>query len=111
MNFAFINMSTPGAFTPIKKFPIDKIKFNKKFLSYANPVSETAVDWIVNNFHIEGWEPVFLNQKEYLIDGQHRLTAAKKIGLKYMDVAIFDETAQPIMKDKRIESLRKRYNM
>lgn len=91
MNFSVVNSATPGFCTPIKKYPIDKIKFNKKYLSFTNKVREEDVNWIINDFHIEGWEPIFLNPKNYLIDGQHRLTAAKRMGLKYMDVVIIDE--------------------
>jgi hypothetical protein len=91
MDFSIVNMSAPGFCSPIAKFPLRKIKFNKKYLSYANPVREEDVNWIVNDFHLEGWEPIFLNPKEYLIDGQHRLAAAKRMGLKFMDVVILDE--------------------
>lgn len=91
MNFSVVNSATPGFCTPIKKYPIDKIKFNKKYLSFANKVREEDVNWIINDFHIEGWEPIFLNPRYYLIDGQHRLAAAKRMGLKYMDAVIIDE--------------------
>lgn len=93
LDFSSVNSITPGYCTPIKKFPIDKIKFNKKYLSYPNPVLKESVDWIVNDFHHEGWEPIFLNPKKYLIDGQHRLAAAKRMGLKYIDIVIINEKA------------------
>jgi len=91
MNFSIANENAPGFCTPIEKFPIKKIKFDKKYLSYANTVREEDVNNIVNEFYLEAWEPIFLNPQEFLIDGQHRLAAAKKMGLKYMDVVIIDE--------------------
>lgn len=91
MDFSVVNKTAPGFCTPIKKCPIDKIKFKKKYLPIANDVIEEDVNWIVNDFHIEGWEPIFLNSKMYLIDGQHRLAAAKEMGLKFLDVVIIDD--------------------
>lgn len=91
MNFSIVNSNAPGYCTPVIKFPIDRIKFNKKYLSYANKVSEKSVNYIVTDFHLEGWEPIFLNPKNYLIDGQHRLAAAKKMKLKFIDIVIIDE--------------------
>lgn len=94
MCFSAVNSVSPGFCTPIKKYPIDKIKFSKKYLSIANKVSETEVGGIVSDFHIEGWEPIFLNPKNYLIDGQHRLAAAKIMGLTLVDVVIINENSR-----------------
>lgn len=91
MNFSTVNSSAQGFCTPIKKLPINKIKFNKKYLSYPNPIREESVNWIVNDFYQDAWEPIFLNPKYYLKDGQHRLEAAKRMGLKYIDVVIINE--------------------
>ncbi|MHB1686376.1 MAG: hypothetical protein ACYCVH_03250 [Ignavibacteriaceae bacterium] len=91
LNFSIVNTNAPGYCTPITKFPIEKIKFNRKYLSFANPVREEDVNCIVNDFYIDAWEPIFLNPKNYLIDGQHRLAAAKRLGLEFMDVVIIDE--------------------
>jgi uncharacterized protein (DUF1015 family) len=91
MNFSAVNSTTPGFCTPIKKYPIDKIKFSKKYLSFANTVREEDINSIISNFYIDAWEPIFLNPKNYLIDGQHRLAAAKRMGLKFLDVVIINE--------------------
>jgi ParB-like chromosome segregation protein Spo0J len=32
--------------------------------------------------------PILVNTDFFLLDGQHRLQVAKKLGLKYVDVAI-----------------------
>lgn len=82
----------PEAFKPLNKFPISKIKIAKRYLSYPNPVRQYDVECIVNDFHIEGWEPIYLNEAGFLLDGQHRLAAAKKMKLKYIDAIIVDES-------------------
>jgi hypothetical protein len=89
--FSAANTNTAGYCTPITRFPIEKIKLNKKYLSFANPVSEEDINYIVSDFYLYAWEPIFLNPKKYLIDGQYRLAAAKKMGLKFMDVIIIYE--------------------
>lgn len=91
MDFSIVNSNVPHYCTPIKKYPIEKIKFHKKFLSFANPVREEDVNYIVNEFYIGAWEPIFLNTKNYLIDGQHRLEAARRMGLKFLDIVIINE--------------------
>jgi len=91
MNFSVVNSTTSGFCTPIKKYPINKIKFNKKYLSFANIVREEDVNSIVSDFYLDAWEPIFLNSKNYLIDGQHRLAAAKRMGLKFLDIVIINE--------------------
>ncbi|HDI73247.1 MAG TPA: hypothetical protein ENF58_03845 [Candidatus Altiarchaeales archaeon] len=87
----------PGAFIPKDKVPIDKIKISKKHLDFPNPVDEEEVSYIVNDFCLEGWEPIMIDKDYFLTDGQHRLEAAKRIGLKYIDV-IIDNTEQFIQK-------------
>ena len=81
----------PEVFRPIDKYPIRKIKFNKKYLAIPNAIREEDVNYIVNEFNIEGWEPIYINEKGYLIDGQHRLTAAKKMKMDYIDVVLLNE--------------------
>lgn len=77
----------PTIFIPKDKVPIKDIKFSKK---YPNPLIKEEVGYIVDDFCIDGWEPIWINQNYFLTDGQHRLAAAKKIGLKYIDVIIED---------------------
>lgn len=76
----------PEIFKSIEKYPINKIKVDKRKLSYANDVREKDVDIIVSEFLLEAWEPIFISEEGYLIDGQHRLAAARKMKLKYLDV-------------------------
>jgi ParB-like chromosome segregation protein Spo0J len=38
------------------------------------------------------WTPITLDEEGYLLDGQHRLEAAKRMGLKYIDVVIQNTT-------------------
>lgn len=83
----------PDVFIPRDKVPIDKIKIAQKYFDFPNRVQKDEVDYIVNDFCLEGWEPIMINKDYFLTDGQHRLEAAKRMGLKYIDVIIVDTTA------------------
>ena len=80
----------PLQFQVKDKVPISKIKFDVKYLDFPNPVLEDEVQRIVNEFYLGAWEPIFVNKKYFLLDGQHRLEAAKRMGLKYIDIVILD---------------------
>jgi hypothetical protein len=54
-------------------------------------VSRSRVDFIVKNFDIDFWMPILINSEYFLLDGQHRLEVAKKLGLKYIDAVIVKE--------------------
>ncbi|ODS38273.1 MAG: hypothetical protein A7315_12690 [Candidatus Altiarchaeales archaeon WOR_SM1_79] len=82
----------PAVFKPVDKVQIDKIKIDKKYFAFPNPISERDVNHIINDFCLEGWEPIYINPDYFLTDGQHRLEAAKRMGLKYIDVIIVNET-------------------
>jgi ParB-like chromosome segregation protein Spo0J len=82
----------PELFRRFDKYPIRKIKFNNKYLHFKNPVRQNTVNSIVTEFYIGAWEPIFLNEKGYLTDGQHRLAAANKMKLKYIDVIIVNDS-------------------
>jgi len=57
----------PAIFKPVDKFPIDKIQLNKK-RDFA--VSEMDVNFIVNEFSLDAWEPIMINKRYFLMDGQ-----------------------------------------
>ncbi len=76
------------AFIIVEKVPIDKIKINRKLLLPDNPVDTEEVEYMVNNFEVGAWIPITVNKNYYLLDGQHRLECAKKIGLKFIDVVM-----------------------
>lgn len=71
------------------KTPIEKISIDKKRLAFANPIYEETIDSMMNNFCIESWTPIFVDDEFCIRDGQHRYTAAKLMGLKYMDVLMY----------------------
>lgn len=81
----------PEVFKRIDKYPIEEIKFNKKYLPFNNPIRQDTVNSIVTEFYIGAWEPIYINEKGYLTDGQHRLTAAKRMNLDYIDVILINE--------------------
>ena len=91
------SFSRYGKFLP--KFEISKIKIDKTRLSYANDISISEVENIAYNFHRSGWEPITIDDEFYLRDGQHRLAAAKLMGLKYIDAFIFVD--KPASKEKK----------
>jgi hypothetical protein len=80
--------SLEKSFTFAEKVPLSKIKIDKSLFSFQNNVNPSFVDFIVENFDRDFWMPILVNADFFLLDGQHRLQVAKKLGLKYIDVAI-----------------------
>ncbi|MGB4205953.1 MAG: Dam family site-specific DNA-(adenine-N6)-methyltransferase [Bacteroidales bacterium] len=76
--------------TLIEKVPINNIKIDKRLLSYANELSTNKVDEIIKNFDLLYWIPITVNKDFYLLDGQHRLSAARRMDLKFIDVIVQD---------------------
>jgi len=77
-----------GYWTAEEKVEINKIKFDK--LPYVDhcKLDKEYVKGIVSDFYLEVWEPIRVNDEYVLVDGQHRIAAAKIMGLKYIDVII-----------------------
>ena len=84
----FIKKSFSAISNVIEKVEIDKIKIDKSRFSFNNSISDFVVDRIVNSFDPLFWEPVAVDDEYYLRDGQHRLEAAKKMKLEFLDVAV-----------------------
>ncbi len=82
----------PPTFCFVERVPISSIAIDKKYFAWQNEVDPTQVDFIAENFDIDFWMPVIVNPEFYLLDGQHRLQVAEKLGLKYIDVVIDNET-------------------
>ena len=76
--------------SPHIKFPIEKIKIDKSLFAYPNEVSRSDVFYMLANFDRDAWEPILLNKKYYLLDGQNRLEVARQIGLSFVDAIIED---------------------
>jgi hypothetical protein len=79
-----------GGFQLKTKVSIDTIKIDKKYFAFQNKVNEREVDYMAEHFYIGAWYPIIVNKKNYLLDGQHRIAAAKKMNLKYIDVVVED---------------------
>ncbi|NQU87718.1 MAG: hypothetical protein HQ541_18360 [Mariniphaga sp.] len=75
---------------PKEKLLIKKIRINKDLFDYQNVVDEAEVLFMLMNFDRDAWMPITINKDFFLIDGQHRLSFAKKMGLKFIDVVIQD---------------------
>ena len=72
----------------VEKVPITKIKIDTRLFSYPNKVNLSHVNDIIQNIENSEWPPILVNEDYYLLDGQHRLEAAKRMKLKYIDVVI-----------------------
>ena len=71
-----------------QKVKINDIKIDKSLMSFDNPIFDSTLNNIVNNFDQNFWIPITVNNDLYLLDGQHRLEAARRMNLKYIDVVI-----------------------
>lgn len=81
------------------KISIKKIKINRKLFTFDNAVNMDNVDYMFTNFDKYLWSPISVNKNYYLLDGQHRLALAKKLGLRYIDVMIEDESKMEYSKE------------
>jgi hypothetical protein len=72
----------------VERVPIFKIKINQEHFAWRNEVDSAHVDFMSENFDIDFWMPIIVNPEYYLLDGQHRLQVAERLGLKYIDVVI-----------------------
>jgi hypothetical protein len=70
------------------KIPIEKLKIDKALFSFQNDVDMEAVEHMCKNFEIGAWYPVMVNPDFFLLDGQHRLAAAQKMKLQFIDVVV-----------------------
>ena len=75
---------------PRSKVLLSDIKIDKKIMSYDNPILDNTLNNIITSFDIYRWIPITVNKDFYLLDGQHRLEAARRMKLKYIDVVIQD---------------------
>jgi hypothetical protein len=73
-------------YTLVEKFPIEKIKHNKKI--YPNPLLMGCVIEMIDEFYPFGFHPIWIDKKFNLKDGQHRLKFAELCGLKFIDVLV-----------------------
>ena len=70
------------------KIPIAKLKIDKALFSFQNEVDMDAVEYMCKNFEVGAWYPVMVNPGFFLLDGQHRLAAAQKMKLQFIDVVV-----------------------
>jgi len=84
----YTNAAVNGEWLPIDRIPIKKIQLNKSLLAFPNEVDTHQVRDMLMNFDQELWIPILVNQDFFLLDGQHRLSVARRMGLKYIDVIL-----------------------
>ena len=90
----YSNPQFQGRWVVVTKVPIENIKIDKSLFSFQNEVNWNDVEYMSKNFEQGAWFPVMVNPDFFLLDGQHRLAAAKRMKLKYIDVVI-DNGEQP----------------
>jgi hypothetical protein len=76
--------------TPALRIPLENIRVDKSRMEFPNDVSMDNVEDIVEYFDIDFWYPIVIDKESYLVDGQHRLEIARRVGLKYLDAVIQD---------------------
>jgi hypothetical protein len=77
-----------GKWVSVNKVPISKIQIDRSLFAWNNPIYPSQVDDMATNFNRELWTPITVNPDYFLLDGQHRLTVAIHLGLRYIDVII-----------------------
>jgi hypothetical protein len=81
--------------------PIERISVDKQRLGNVNDIYPETVNSIVSDFQIDSWDPISVDDEYFIRDGQHRLAAAKKMGLKFIDVLVLDYEYLAIGKYRR----------
>jgi hypothetical protein len=71
-----------------EQVPVSEIKINRALFDFNNEVRHGDVDYMCSNFELDAWMPITVSEKLFLLDGQHRLACAKKMGLKYIDAIV-----------------------
>nr|WP_307725764.1 ParB N-terminal domain-containing protein [Flavobacterium branchiophilum] len=71
-----------------QKVNINEIKIDKSLMEFDNPILDSTLENIMYYFDDNFWIPITVNKDFYLLDGQHRLEAAKRMKLKYIDVVV-----------------------
>ena len=82
----------------VRKIPIEDLRIDKSRLSFANEILEDTVETIVYHFDDDWWLPIFIDKDYCLRDGQHRLVAAKRMGLRFIDALLLNEEHSKIYK-------------
>ncbi len=93
-----------GRWVVVEKAPISQIKIDKALFSFQNEVNLNDVDRICKEFLIGAWYPIMFNPEYFLLDEQHRLAAAKRMELKYIDVVDCGDEAQDVKPTKKIKA-------
>jgi len=84
----YSNPQFNGRWVVVTKVPIEQIKIDKSLFSFQNNVNWNEVEYMCENFEQGAWYPIMVNPDYFLLDGQHRLAAARKLNLKYIDAVV-----------------------
>lgn len=94
-----------------EKVNVDDIKIDKSLMSFDNPILNSTLNNIKYYFDEVFWLPITVNKDFYLLDGQHRLTAAKQMNLKYIDVVIQNTELLENNEETKITKKRKQFKL
>lgn len=100
----YLQPNTIRQWTINDKFPISEIKIDKTLFSFQNDVDLVQVELMLENFNLDFWEPIMINENYFLLDGQHRLKTAQKLGLRFIDTVIMHK---PIYSTKKVKLSKK----
>ena len=84
------NSNKKQYYTPHLKFPIEKIRVDISHYADKQEMFRADVFYMLVNFDRTVWEPVIINKSGLLLDGYHRVEAAKQMGLFFIDLVIED---------------------
>ncbi len=79
-----------------ERVSIKTIKINRTLFCYDNSPDINEIHYMVKHFEENSWLPIRVNRNFFLLDGQHRLACARKMGLKYIDVVVDYENSKKI---------------
>jgi ParB-like nuclease family protein len=95
----------PDIFQLVRRLPVKEIKYNKA--RFPNRLDSIQVKEIVQGFYPDAWEPLWIDPQNNLTDGQHRFHAAKEMGIRFVDVIVYNEELNERKGKARNESRKK----
>lgn len=72
-----------------KVVPVEELKIGKKFQRDINNARLSKIEKSIKKYGYLPHEPLKVDADGYVTDGQHRLTAAKRLGIKHVPVTVY----------------------
>lgn len=87
-NYRLFTQFDKPYWVPMRRVLLSHIEVDRSLMSFPNEICEEQVRIIIDNFDRDYWLPITLDSKNFLLDGQHRLEAARRMRLKYIDAVV-----------------------